>query len=271
MLLQALIEAKLFDRLAEARSDDMEKLHIANETFENIVAFVRKLKKNPTRFAESFYTDETGRFKGFQLQTNLPEIPEISNMFIEFLDHNISGVKETIKARAGRIIDQNTRTISEMRIKLFIDAPPTVIKLTNSYNAWFVKNLADILEKSNYRSSFVHEFTHTLDFRRINPQYLIDRAKRKEVSDIRDRDKYANDPLELNAYYQQAISDFYDQLLKTKTVEEWNAQVGETPQRFAENIVTLYLRPQVKKRLSPENKKRLMKRAATAWEYLKIN
>ena len=120
-------------------------------------------------------------------------------------------------------------------------------------------------------SSFVHEFTHTLDFRRINPQYLIDRAKRKEASDIRDRDKYANDPLELNAYYQQAISDFYDQLLKTKTVEEWNAQVGETPQRFAENIVTLYLRPQVKKRLSPENKKRLMKRAATAWEYLKIN
>lgn len=275
MNLRALIEAKLFLKLAESREDDIEKLHIANETFENIVAFIRNLGNNPSNFAESFYTDQSGKLKGFHLPTNLVPIPEISDLFIEFLDRKLYGVKDTIKARAGRVLEPNKSKIKHLHIKLYIDAPEDVIKAPKAYNKWFAKNLAELLESSNYRSSFVHEFTHTLDFRRINPEYLITRAKRKlaekEAGGVRDRDKYANDPLELNAYYQQAMSDFYNTLVKAKTVEEWNGYVGETPQEFAENLVTTYLRPQVQRRITPENKKRLLKRAATAWEYLKID
>lgn len=275
MNLRALIEAKLFLKLAESREDDIEKLHIANETFENIVAFIRNLGNDPSNFAESFYTDESRKLKGFHLPTNLVPIPEISDLFIEFLDRKLYGVKDTIKARAGRVLEPNTGEIKHLHIKLYIDAPEDVIKAPKAYNKWFAKNLAELLESSNYRSSFVHEFTHTLDFRRINPKYLVARAKQKlaekEAGGVRDRDKYANDPLELNAYYQQAMSDFYNTLLKAKTVEEWNGYVGETPQEFAENLVTTYLRPQVQRRITLENKKRLMKRAATAWEYLKID
>lgn len=278
MNLRVLIEAKLFLKLAESRENDMEKIHIANETFENIIAFVRKLGADPDRFTEKFYTDKSGRLTGFHMETNLPKkqrVPEISDLFIEFLDRKLYGVKDTIKARAGRVLEPNTGKINQLHIKLYIDAPEAAIKAPKTYNKWFAKNLADFLERSNYRSSFVHEFTHTLDFRRINPEYLIARAKRtlaeKEAGGVKDRDRYANDPLELNAYYQQAMSDFFNSLLQAKTVEEWNAAVGETPQEFAENVLTNYLRPQVIRRLTPDNKKRLMKRAATAWEYLKIN
>ena len=278
MKLQALIESKLFLKLAESREDDMDKLHIANEAFENIEAFVRKLGKDPSKFAEKFYTDNDGRFIGFHMETNLSkkqQIPEISDLYIEFLDHELSNVKPTIKARADRNIEPNTGKLTQLRIKLYIDAPQAANKSVKAYNKWFVNNLADLLESSNYRSSFVHEFTHTLDFRRINPEYLVARAKRKisekEAGKVRDRDKYANDPLELNAYYQQAMSELYNDLLKTETTDEWNANVGETAQEFVDKLLTIYLRPQVQKRLTPENKKRLMKRAATAWEYLKLN
>lgn len=278
MKLQDLLEAKLFLKLAESREEDMDKLHIANEAFENIEAFIRKLKKDPSKFAEKFYTDNDGRFIGFHIKTNLPkkqQIPEISDLYIEFLDHELNNVKPTIKASADRNIEPNTGKITQLRIKLYIDAPQAANKSVKAYNKWFANNLADILENSNYRSSFVHEFTHTLDFRRINPEYLVARAKRKisekEAGKVRDRDKYANDPLELNAYYQQAMSELYNDLLKVETVEEWNANVGETAQEFVDKLLTIYLRPQVQKRLTPENKKRLMKRAATAWEYLKLN
>ena len=169
MNLRALIEAKLFLKLAESREDDIEKLHIANETFENIVAFIRNLGNDPSKFVESFYTDQSGKLKGFHLPTNLVPIPEISDLFIEFLDRKLYGVKGTIKARAGRVLEPNTGEIKHLHIKLYIDAPEDVIKVPKTYNKWFAKNLAELLESSNYRSSFVHEFTHTLDFRRINP------------------------------------------------------------------------------------------------------
>jgi len=278
MSLQTLIEAKIFSKLLESREEDMEKLHVANETFENIVAFVKKLGNDSSKFADKFYTDEAGRFKGFHMEINLPKkqrIPEISNLFIEFVDRELSGVKPTIKARASRVLEPNTGEIKALIISLYIDASNAANKPVKSYNKWFASNLLSILEKSNYRSSFVHEFTHTLDYRRINPEYLIARAKRKqtelEAGGVSDRDKYVNDPLELNAYYQQAISDFYDQLVNTKTVDEWNSFVGDTPQQFAETIINTYLRPQVIRRLTPENKKRFMKRLATTWEYLKIS
>lgn len=277
MNLRALIEAKLFLKLAESREDDMEKLHVANETFENIVSFIRKLKNDSETFSNKFYTDSDGTLKGFHLETNLKKQKRTDTIdtFVEFLDHELTGVKQTIRAQAGRVLEPNTGELQQLHIKLYIDAPKGVKKNAKSYNKWFAKNLASILQDPDYRSSFVHEFTHTLDYRRINPKYLIARAERKiaekEAGVARDRNKYANDPLELNAYFQQAISDFFNSLLQTKTVEEWNAAVGETPQEFAENVLTNYLRPQVIRRLTPDNKKRLMKRAATAWEYLKID
>lgn len=278
MRLQTLLESKLFLKLAESREQDIENLHIANEVFENVVAFIRKLKGDTSNFSDKFYTDETGRFKGFHLATNLPKsqrIPQVFDLFVEFVDRGLNNIKSTLKANARRVTNPDTGEIQEFHIQLYIDVPEDANKPVKAYNKWFASNLLLVLEKSNYRSSFVHEFTHTLDFRRINPKYLLDRAKRKLArikSDAKkDLGEYTNDPLELNAYYQQALSDFYDKLLKTSTVEEWNEFVGKTPQEFTENVLNNYLRPQVQKRLTPENKKRFMKRLATTWEYLRIS
>jgi len=271
MKLSDLIEANIFRKLAESREEDMEKLHIANEVFENIVSFIESLDQDISKFRRNFIKEKNGKFIGLKLERRLPEIPEIQDLTVYFYDYEMSGVKETIKAKAGRNILDNK--LASVYISLYFDAPASAKKTTVAYNRWISKNLATIIQDSKYRSSFVHEFTHTLDFRRINPEYLIARAKRKiaekEANVKRDRDSYINDPLELNAYYQQAMNDLYAKLLETETADEWNNIIGNTPQEFADTLIS-YLRPQVQKRLNPENVKRLMKRAATAWEYVRL-
>lgn len=269
MKLSEFIEAKIIQKPAESREEDMEKLHTANEVFENIVSFVEGLNQDVEKFRRSFIKEKTGKFIGFELERRLPKMPETQAMKVYFFDYDMSGVKKTIKAYADRNVEDNK--LKDVRISLFFDAPASAKKTTLSYNRWLAKNLANILQDPRYRSSFVHEFTHTLDYRRINPEYLVARAKRKiaekEANVKKDRDKYINDPLELNAYYQQAMSDIYAKLLET--TEEWNNVIGNTAQEFADILIS-HLRPQVQKRLNPENIKRLMKRAATTWEYVRL-
>jgi hypothetical protein len=83
----------------------------------------------------------------------------------------------------------------------------------------------------------------------------------------RDFGTYANDPLELNAYFSQAMSDVMSQL-KGKSPEERTAIIGKTPQEFVDKFMGTYLKKQVRKNIDPENWKRLAKRAATSWELL---
>ncbi len=270
MKLSDIIEAKILQRLAESSEEDVEKLHKANEVFESIISFVENLNQDPKNFDKKFMKDNENRLYGIKLHSII-SMPETENMRVLFFDYDIEGVKKTIKAKAGRKIEGDQ--LKSVYVSLFFDAPSSVKENVKTYNRWFAKNLINILNDSRYRSSFVHEFTHTLDYRRINPEYLVARAKQKisekEAKKTKDRDKYINDPLELNAYYQQAMSDIYNKLLATETVEEWNKLIGNTPQEFVE-VLLANLRPQVQKRLNPENVKRLMKRASTTWEYLRL-
>ena len=254
-----LLEAKLLQKLAESTEDDMEKLHLANESFEHILNFIQKLGKKLEKFEQSFYKDDQGRLVGFSIEENLAKSkqkPEYTNLFIRFQDYELYNVKKTIKAKASRIMDKETNEITELHITLFIDVP------TEAKRYYRRK-----------RSSFVHEFIHILDFRRVDPSYLASRTTRKkqelETKMKKDREKYINDPFELNAYYNQALSDMYNDLLKTETPEEWNALAGYSAQEFTDNLLN-YLRPQAKKRLTPENIKRFMKRASTAWDYIRL-
>lgn len=272
-----LLEAKFFQKLAESTEDDMEKLHLANESFEHILNFIQKLGKKLEKFEQSFYKDDQGRLVGFSIEENLAKSkqkPEYTNLFIRFQDYELYNVKKTIKAKASRIMDKETNEITELHITLFIDVPTEAKRYyRRKYNNWIAKNLEDILQDPRYRSSFVHEFIHILDFRRVDPSYLASRTTRKkqelETKMKKDREKYINDPFELNAYYNQALSDMYNDLLKTETPEEWNALAGYSAQEFTDNLLN-YLRPQAKKRLTPENIKRFMKRASTAWDYIRL-
>ena len=271
------LEAKLFQKLVESTEDDMEKLHLANESFEHILDFIQKLGKNLEKFEQNFYKDDQGRLSGFSIEENLAKSkrkPEYANLFIQFHDHELSNVKKTFKAKASRLVDEKTNKLVELHITLYIDVPTEAKRsYRKKYNNWIAKNLEDVLQDPRYRSSFVHEFIHTLDFRRVDPSYLVLRTnKRKqeiEKNISKDLEKYINDPFELNAYYNQAISDMYNDLLQTETPEEWNALVGSSAQEFTDNLLN-YLRPQVKKHLTPENTKRFMKRASTTWDYIRL-
>lgn len=271
------LEAKLFQKLVESTEDDMEKLHLANESFEHILDFIQKLGKNLEKFEQSFYKDDQGRLSGFSIEENLAKSkrkPEYANLFIQFHDHELSNVKKTFKAKASRLVDEETNKLVELHITLYIDVPTEAKRsYRKKYNKWIAENLEDVLQDPRYRSSFVHEFIHTLDFRRVDPSYLVLRTNRKkqeiETKIKKDLEKYINDPFELNAYYNQALSEMYNDLLKTETPEEWNALAGNSAQEFTDNLLN-YLRPQAKKRLTPENIKRFMKRASTTWDYIRL-
>jgi hypothetical protein len=111
----------------------------------------------------------------------------------------------------------------------------------------------------------------------MDPKFLLRRGQQKQAEKerqqqagekSRDFGAYANDPLELNAYFSQAMSDVQTQLRNAKTPGEKRAIIGSSPQEFVDKFMGTYLKKQVRKNIDSENWRRLAKRAATYWELL---
>jgi hypothetical protein len=111
----------------------------------------------------------------------------------------------------------------------------------------------------------------------MDPKFLLQRSNKKQkelerqqlTGEPRDFDKYVNDPLELNAYFSQAMADVRSRVRMAKTQQKRTEILGTTAQEFVDRFMSKYLKPRLRKYLSPENRQRLMKRAATSWELLK--
>jgi hypothetical protein len=218
---------------------------------------------------------------GFALGARIRRKEHI-RLSVFFMDRKLFNVKGKVNAQASRVRVQpdnpNSAALKGFKITIYFDAPGDVIKSPKTYNAWLAANLDSILENDATRSSYVHEFTHVMDFQRMDPRFLLQRTQNKQKDrermqqageKSRDFGAYANDPLELNAYFSQAMSDVRNQLQNAKTPEEKQAIIGSSPQEFTDKFMGTYLKKQVRKNIDPENRQRLMKRAATAWELLR--
>jgi hypothetical protein len=272
-LLKEFIKAVLEDR-----EQDFWKIEMANKSFDSILNYIKSLRKDIKQF-ERVFDKNQGWFNGFALGTRIRK-EEHLKLRIQFQERTLYGIKGKINAQAVRVRMQpenpKNAQLKGFIINIFFNAPSEVIVDPKNYNRWFAANLENILSDPSIKSSYVHEFTHVLDFKRMDPHFLLKRGleKQKQVDALktsggkRDFGKYANDPLELNAYFSQAISDIRSMLKHAQTEEEKQEILGTTPQEFTEKFMQKYLKKQVRKNISPDNHQRLMKRAATAWEFL---
>lgn len=197
-MLREFIEAVLEDR-----EQDFWKIEMANQSFDSILNYVKALGKDVKRF-EQVFTKNNGWFEGFALGSRIRRAEHLK-LRVSFLERNLFGVRSTIKAQAIRVKvrpdSPNSAQLKGFVINIIFDAPAEVKTNPRTYNRWFAANLEDLLSLPEVRSSYVHEFIHVLDFRRMDPQYLLLRTNRKTKElDVmkatggkRDYEKYAND------------------------------------------------------------------------------
>lgn len=265
--------------ILDSREEDFQKIQAANESYDAILGYIRRLDRNPKAFARVFQTNDQGFFTGFALGARVRR-EEHLQLAVFFMDRGLAGIKSKVNAQASRIrvrpMSTTAAAIKSFQIRIYFDAPEEARTNPKVYNKWLAANLEDLLTNDGTRSSYVHEFTHVQDFKRMDPQFLLQRDMKKQAEKerqqkagekSRDFGTYANDPLELNAYFSQAMSDVMGQL-KGKSPEERTAIIGSSPQEFVDRFMGTYLKKQVKKNINPENWRRLAKRAATSWELL---
>lgn len=269
---------EFINAVLEDREQDFWKIEMANKSFDSILNYIKSLGRDIKQF-ERVFDKNQGWFNGFALGTRIRK-EEHLKLRVQFQERNLFGIKGKVNAQAVRVRVQpenpKSAQLKGFIINIFFNAPPEVLTSPKVYNRWFAANLEDILSNPSVKSSYVHEFTHVLDFKRMDPHFLLRRSmeKQKQVDALkvsggkRDFGKYSNDPLELNAYFSQAISDVRSMLRQAQTEEEKQKILGTTPQEFTDKFMQQYLKKQVRKNISPENYQRLMKRAATAWELL---
>jgi len=265
--------------ILESREEDFQKIQAANESYDAILGYIRRLDRNPKAFARVFQTNDRGFFTGFALGARVRQ-EEHLQLAVFFMDRGLAGIKSKVNAQASRIrvrpMSTTAAAIKGYQIRIYFDAPEEARTSPKAYNRWLAANLEDLLTNDGTRSSYVHEFTHVQDFKRMDPRFLLRRGQQKQAEKerqqasekSRDFGAYANDPLELNAYFFQAMSDVQTQLRNVKTPEEKRAIIGSSPQEFVDKFMGTYLKKQVRKNIDSENWKRLAKRAATSWELL---
>ena len=279
MTMTELMIKEFLQAVLENREQDFWKIEMANQSFDSILTFVKNLGKDIRSF-ERVFEKNNGWFEGFSLAPRLRRSEHLK-LKVLFQDRVVFGVKSKVNAQVLRVKVQpdnpNSAQLKGFVIRIFFDTPEEARLNARTYNKWFSQNLENIIDNPDVRSSYVHEFTHVLDFRRMDPRYLLKRAnnKQKEMDALqatggkRDFVKYTNDPLELNAYFSQAISDVRAKLNAATTPEEKQQVIGRTPQEFVDLFMSTYLNSQLRTNLTPENRQRLMKRAATTWVLLK--
>lgn len=265
--------------LLESRQEDFDNIRAANDSYGAILGYIQGLNRDVKAF-DRVFKKNNGFFTGFALGARIRR-QEHLRLTVSFMDRTLFGVKGKVNAQASRVrVRPDSPTAAAIKgflINIYFDAPDSIKSSPRTYNVWLAANLETILDDPAMRSSYVHEFTHVMDFRRMDPRYLLQRGQKKQQErerrqqsgeKTRNFGSYVNDPLELNAYFSQAMSDVQNQLNRAGTPEERAAIIGNTPQEFVDKFMGTHLKKQVRKNIDPENWKRLAKRASTSWELL---
>ena len=103
------------------------------------------------------------------------------------------------------------------------------------------------------KSTFFHEAVHLFDHQRIGKKF--NKMNYAEMGDEDKKVRYINDPKELNAHTQEKM----ERLIKS-------GNIGDSAQEFATKVINMW--NDVSK-LTPDNIRRIKKRAATTWVHLK--
>ena len=134
------------------------------------------------------------------------------------------------------------------------------------YKVILINNLREdkVPENGIDRSSFIHEFIHYLDKKRSNNY-------KPNFTDKTTNQEYFNEPLELNAYYQESVGWISKQLQNKNTIEQWKNKFN-TPQEFSTWIFNVVLDKNFVSNLNDKNKRKIEKRIYNVYsQYLNEN
>ncbi len=112
-----------------------------------------------------------------------------------------------------------------------------------------------ITEYQHWHDAFIHEFIHHVDFQRA-PGMFGDSIKNDNYSD------YVNSPVELNAFYHQALDifeTFLDSIRSRSNYSKLVSMLFPTPEKFVQFVLNR-LPGDIIDNLSEQNKRRFKKR-----------
>jgi hypothetical protein len=120
------------------------------------------------------------------------------------------------------------------------------------------QHAAEIVSKN--LDVFVHELIHIFDRGRMSPGAFSKQVKKASTGGA----GYYNSPTELNAFMQQGMFKMVDLLKKVDSPQGRQLIMGRTPQEFYQKL-TKKMDPNFVKQLTPDNKRKLAKRAYQLW------
>lgn len=246
----------------QSRNKDFSNIIFIKNKFSSIKTIIKNLNSSSNKF-EKLFLKQNNHYCGFEFENKI---------FVFFLDRKLFNIKSKLNAKAVRVWNSETDyTTKQYEIYVYFDKPNRV----KNYNKWFVKNLSKILDSQQIESSFVHEYTHIMDYMRVKESFLVNRTKRKNSlfeinSSKKDFKDYANDSLELNAYFNQGINDVIEKL-NSSSIEEKFVILGNHSSHFVKNMFSNWFRPTFVKNLNKRNIERISKRVSLIWNKLWIH
>lgn len=252
-----------FVTLVIERKGDEEFIAKAQQSYADILEILKSLDGESSAAFSEVFEKEAGKYSLVDLNRHLPR-PEHENLYLVFVDKKTSDKRKTISAEAYRSITPEGRLYW---IELLIDVPYKSLK---AYNSTFRKSVLAAFATPDIKKSYIHEFVHTLDFRRMSDEYLLKRSemkrKKREAGIKKDFKKYVNDPLERNAYFFESLDSVIDELKIIQTREEWDEFTGGSPRAFIEIFVKSFLDPRAKKHWDDKAQRSMIKRLAAIYE-----
>jgi hypothetical protein len=234
------------------------KFDAAMKSYNDIVRIVSSIPQNSNGFKQLF-AHEDGRLAQLNL-SKLLRRSEHNKLYLSFSSRSFWNVAPGLNARASRF-RKNSKSLKfkSFVIQIFIDSPDKINKNKRKYNAWFAKNLLTFLLNPKIKEYYIHEFIHVMDFRRLDPLYLKNRAltarqRENGLDGKKNFDLYVNNPLELNAY-------FYQGLMSLIHAKEENTK---NPHKFVKRFMR-HLPKVFRKNMNEKSEKKVIKRAYKLW------
>lgn len=299
--------------LFEEREQDIKNIEKSIGSFKQIFNLLLQLKKTTdiSYVNDILQKDQEGRYIAIQLMKVSPK-PEHDKLRLYFVEKTLQ--PQYMQQKTAGLSQPVDPTTGFAEIKLgyrISDYDPNIsIKDTKTYNEWFKQNIVRVFKRM--RSTYVHELTHILDYKRVKEQDWLETRKRVGIEKQQNIDKmrsdlefmgmkfkrlraptkkvemrkninqltknieqktkekhvdYINDPLELNAYFNETLSKFIFAIKKLDDRSEENIKqiVGNSPAEFADNF-TRKLHSSTKKSISEENLKRYLKRVTLIYD-----
>lgn len=219
------------------------KLETAGDIYDRVLRYLDDCQKRPSKGVQW-----NGLRKGFELNVGAAASrPEMNNLDLIFREKYPEEVKrETEQDRETRAMLRYSGTTGFMMIEIY-----------TKVDYRFPGNFANVLR--NFRSLFIHEFTHYQDLMSAHRGGLTDVTK-MSASERSEKDEY-NSPLEYNAYVSMLIDEILQVFNDPRTSIMAKRQlVSPSFGQFMDTTVRHYIHPRFAAHLRDSTARHVIKR-----------